>query len=181
MKKYVSILLLCIHVFYIWGNVISGLTVKVVSNKIINSELIEIRVPVNLSGLQDYKEYELFNGLIHLKDATYHFVKFRLTEDAMYFICLPKTVVGKETKGFEIFAPNISDTNPKKNNDSLKKNSLSSEYNYEPVSYSFLKVEFIKPLISIYTPSRILDCFIDIPGEPPEKLSEDLLNKFVKF
>lgn len=142
---------------------------QIFDNKIDQTKLLEIKIPVHFPTTQDMNEYEVVEGQIQLKNAFYNYVKLKITRDTMYFVCLPNTAKTHLVNANVITAKMINDVPvSKKGQESLAKrvNAL-NEYNYQVFQYQY--IAFATPLKQI---NRFVTCslnnpFIDSPGKPP--------------
>ena len=146
---------------------------QIFDNKIDNTKLIEIKIPVNMPTIQDWSDYEEIVGQIQLKDAYYNYVRLKMTRDTMYLICFANTTKTQLVKANVIAAKEISDVPVSKKGQepvSKKVNAL-SEYNLQALKYqhsvggTFLKHNN-NPLNFILT-----NPFIESPGKPPNFIS----------
>lgn len=55
------------------------------------SELIELKIPVNLPYQASWTSYERYNGEIELNGKMYKYVKRKLSNDTLYLKCIPNT------------------------------------------------------------------------------------------
>ncbi|HAL82863.1 MAG TPA: hypothetical protein DCO83_12015 [Mucilaginibacter sp.] len=88
-----------IHLFYIGGYSLlfqyyinkadEQMVKEIFDNKIDTTQLIQLKIPVNMPTIQDWTDYEVVEGQIQLKDAYYNYVRLKMTHDTMYFVCLP--------------------------------------------------------------------------------------------
>ena len=142
---------------------------QIFDNKIDNTKLIEIKIPVSMPTIQDWAEYEEIVGQIQLKDAYYNYVRLRMTRDTMYFICLANTAKTSLVNANIITAKGISDVPLSKKGQepvSKKANTL-SEYNLQAFKY-----QNSLPGISLKrningTNLNLTNPFIESPGKPP--------------
>ncbi|MCO5950362.1 hypothetical protein [Mucilaginibacter flavidus] len=179
MKRLIAIALLSIHLFSMGGYsllfqyYIHQSDVKMVKeifdNKVDNSKLIEIKIPVNMPTIQDWDEYEVITGQIQLKDAYYNYVRLRMTRDTMYFVCVPNTNKTRLVNANIITAKEINDVPiSKKGHDApVKKVNTLSEYNIQTFQYNYVAPEMqLKPNDkSIFV--KVTNPFIASPGKPP--------------
>jgi hypothetical protein len=146
---------------------------QIFDNKIDNTKLIEIKIPVNMPTIQDWNEYEVITGQIQLKDAFYNYVRLKMTRDTMYFVCLANTAKTRLVNANIITAKEISDVPiSKKGHEPLsKKVNVLSEYNFQAFQYdhsvfgTFLKHNSKPVSFQLNKP------FIESPGKPPDFIS----------
>jgi hypothetical protein len=61
------------------------------NNSYDESQLVELKVPVNLPYLNNRPDYERYNGEIELSGVLYKYVKRKLVNDTLYLMCIPNT------------------------------------------------------------------------------------------
>jgi hypothetical protein len=142
---------------------------QVFANKIDQSKLLEIKIPVHMPSVQDMTEYEVVAGQIQLKDAFYNYIKLKMTRDTMYFVCLPNTTKTRLVNANIITAKMINDVPVSKKGQSslVKRINTFNEYSYQAFQYDYTRYgNFIKRNTgaSFYP---VNEPFIDSPGKPP--------------
>ncbi len=55
------------------------------------SDLVEVKIPLNLPYYTDWAEYEDFNGEAEYKGEVYQYVKRKIVADTLYILCIPHT------------------------------------------------------------------------------------------
>jgi hypothetical protein len=180
LKRLFAILLLCIHLFYIGGYSLLfayyihkadvQMVKQVFDNKINDDkQLIEIKIPAHFSTFASTGEYEMVSGQIQLKNAYYNYVRLKVTQDTMYFVCLPNTAKTRLVKANIVTAKEISDVPISKNshNPSVKKVVSLSEYNLQSFIYCYAAYgTFVKQSKRAVT-HKLIAPFIESPGKPP--------------
>lgn len=182
MKRFFAIALLSIHLFNLGGYTLLyqyfihradvQMVKQVYDNKLDNTKLVELKIPVNMPTITDWSDYEVVAGQIQLKDAYYNYVRLRMTRDTMYFICFANTTKTRLVKANLITAKEISDVPLTKKSDgaSKKVNSL-SEYNLQPFQYQYTVTgTLVTPGYRSVT-ARLNDPYIESPGKPPNFIS----------
>jgi hypothetical protein len=53
------------------------------------NDLVEIKLPVNMPGITSWSSYEPIRGQVQFKDASYNYVKLKITRNAIYLMCVP--------------------------------------------------------------------------------------------
>jgi hypothetical protein len=145
---------------------------QIFDNKIDNTKLIEIKIPVNMPTVTDWTEYEVIEGQIQLKDAYYNYVRLKMTHDTMYFVCLANTAKTRLVNANIIVAKQISDVPlSKKGEQSAKKVNTLSEYNLQAFQYRYSAFGiFLKPNNKLVA-FKLDKPFIESPGKPPNFIS----------
>jgi len=182
LKKPIAALLLIVHLFNLGGygllyqyfiNQADVQMVKqVYNNKIDNTKLIELKIPVHMPTITDWDEYEVVAGQIQLKNAFYNYVRLKMTRDTMYFICFANTTKTRLVKANIITAKEISDVPlSKKGEAPAKKIASVDEYNLQAFNYEYTVIgTFIKPQYK-FELSRLNHPYISSPGKPPNFIS----------
>ena len=182
LKRLIATLLLSVHLFNLGGysllyqyfiNQADVQMIKqVYDNKIDDTKLIELKIPVHMPTISDWNEYEVVAGQIQLNDAYYNYLKLKMTRDTMYFICFADTVKTRLVKANVICAKEISDVPISKKGDTpVKKAGSPNEYNLQDFIYEYTVVGiFIKPQYNIES-SRLNRPYISSPGKPPNSNS----------
>jgi len=132
-------------------------------------ELTEVRIPVNLPGIADWKGYENISGQLRLGDACYNYVKMKMTRTAMYLMCVPNY------ESTRLSGQNIIEAKavrhlpvPKKDHVPFGKSIIADSFNFAFVKFNFtspLKIRLIRialPVQKHIVPTR------DIPEQPPK-------------
>ncbi|HVW13024.1 MAG TPA: hypothetical protein VHB54_04330 [Mucilaginibacter sp.] len=99
MKRPIAIAFLLFHLFGVYGNFIAYQYFIYKSDKFFNEQisknhyrvddLVEVKLPVKMPAIEDWKEYIFINGQIKLGNASYNYVKLKMTRDTMYLMCIP--------------------------------------------------------------------------------------------
>lgn len=61
------------------------------NNSYDESQLIELKIPVNLPYQTSWASYERYDGEINLNGTSYKYVKRKLSNDTLYLMCIPNT------------------------------------------------------------------------------------------
>jgi hypothetical protein len=146
---------------------------QVFDEKINDARLIEIKIPAHSPVLTDGDDYEVVSGQIQLKNAFYNYVKLKITQDTMYFVCLPNTAKTRLVNANIVTAKEISDVPLSKNGHapSAKKVSALSEYNLQAFNYRFSMFSvFVKQYNKPVSLKPVVP-YIESPGKPPNFIS----------
>ncbi len=138
-----------------------------------NSDLVEVKIPVNLPTLQDWTEYEQVSGQVQFKNNKYNYAEIKMTRDTLYLLVIPNHDRTKLTNANIIYAKQINDIPINKNshNSSVKKNTSESEYLSVTASGGpKLAMEDSRGYRN-YAYLNIIQPFLDVPGKPPETSS----------
>lgn len=138
------------------------------------SELMEIKVALNLPYYTSWNEYERHDGEIELNGIHYNFVKRKVLNDTLYLLCLPNHAKTELYKAKNEFAAKESDNAPLSSKKGMeffgKKNIVETEYNQLTFQYSPLYALSCTWLENFFS-SRLISCFIASPAKPPEIIS----------
>ena len=180
MKKLIAITLLTIHLFNIGGQLAFHQYLVYQSDKLFDEEinknhyntndLTEVRIPVNMPGISDWSGYENLSGQVKFANASYNYVKLKMTRNAIYLMCVPNYETTHLNSDNIIYAGQIKDIPvPKKEHVPFGKINLII-YNHQCIYY-----KFSTPLLMIR--EIICDKHPDIPasvipgsGQPPDRL-----------
>ena len=145
---------------------------QIFDNKIDDTKLIEIKIPVNMPTVNDWTEYEVIEGQIQLKDAYYNYVRLKMTHDTMYFVCLANTAKTRLVNANIITAKQISDVPlSKKGDQAAKKVNTLNEYNLQGFQYDYSAFSILtRPGIRLLS-FKLNEPFIESPGKPPNFIS----------
>ena len=138
-------------------------------NKVDATQLMQIKIPVHMPGIQDWKDYEHLQGQVQLKDGYYNYLGVKMTRDTMYLVCIANSVKTRLVSANLIVAKDVADVplSKKGSETAVKKASGGFEYNNPSVQYSF--VTFAQHLKGPENPisSSLTNPYIESPGKPP--------------
>lgn len=99
-------------------------------------ELVEIKIPVNMPGIQNWQEFEPVSGQVQLNGASYNYVKLRVTTDTLFVMCIPNYKTTRLIKDNIIYARQVSDVplNKKGSTSNMKQLSI-DKYNHLVYEY----------------------------------------------
>jgi hypothetical protein len=184
LKKIASILLLSLLLFnwvgyrlltqYLESSANERLLARIDLNDYNESELIEMRVSLNLPYQNDQAQFERVNGEIEINGQHYNYVKRRIEKGQLVVMCIPNHGKTRIENSKDDYFKLINDL--QQNGDSRKTEkststafkALFSEYNAETNNWSITS-----PVIAAAQPgnadSRLISSlFYLIPGQPPE-------------
>ena len=132
-------------------------------------DLVEVKVPVEMPTIQDWKEYTYVSGQIRLKSGSYNYVKIKMTRDTIFLMCIPNYRETKLVNQNIIDARKIADipVNKKERVPSGKTNGIGI-YNYQTIHYRFLTPFATLKKNVDNSHSDIVESAIASPGQPPE-------------
>lgn len=140
------------------------------NNQYNDSQLIEVKIKLNLPYLSDWSGYERYDGEVEFAGVHYNYVKRKIYQDTLYILCVPNQIKTELYKGSNRYLVNVNDIpSGKDGSNSVSKKSVSiDEYKQQVLLYDFT----VTPLQSIATdyshPPHISCQFMGTPGKPPE-------------
>lgn len=179
-KKLIAILLLNVHLFNLGGyNLVFQYFIhqsevqivkEIYENKVDATKLVEIKIPVHLPNIHSWNSYVHDQGQLQLKGVYYNYLRYKVTQDTMSFICIANSVKTRLVNANLIIAKEISDVPLSKkgaHDSSQKKVNTGSEYSFQVMHYQFLSYGRTlkeKPNPISY---HLNSPFIESPGKPP--------------
>jgi hypothetical protein len=133
------------------------------------NDLTEVKIPVNMPGITDWKAYESISGRIQFKNVSYNYIKMKITRNAVYLMCIPNYGTTHLSGQNIITAKRVKETPmPKKEHVPYAKMMLLNKFNF-----AFLQFEFNPPFRSItetigQSIQQLYYHFPDIPEQPPK-------------
>jgi hypothetical protein len=177
LRKLVAFILICLLAFNWFGyrlllqymekksNI--ALQTKLDNQQFNTKDLVELRLPLNLPYITDWKEFETYNGETTINGKHYKYVKRKLCGNELILLCIPDRVTDKLQKAGNDFFKQVNDLpGAEKKSKTPQKaiNIFSSEFTHEDVcvvsclprpsktSYSSCQLNYISNYLSIPTP-----------------------------
>jgi len=178
LKRLLAIALLTIHLFNIGGQLAFHQYMEYKTDKFFDQqisknlynvdELTEIKIPVDMPGITDWQRYQNLSGQVQFQNASYNYVKMKMTRHAIYLMCVPNYSTTHYSSQNIICAKQIADIPvPKKDHVPFGKINLVM-YNYQP-SYFHFSIPIAVIGKKTYTNHCVIvDAFITGPGQPPD-------------
>lgn len=179
MKKLIAVTLLVCHLFSTGGYVAFYkyleyrsavfFNEQTAQNKYNKNDLVEVKIPIDMPNMTDWVAYENVSGTVQFEEASYNYVKMKMTRNAVYLMCVPNYKTTVYSINNVIVAKDIKDIPvPKKNHVPFLKLNLD-----EKAQFSFQQFAFSIPVIYIKTsishPSAdLLSAPLRIPEQPPK-------------
>lgn len=140
------------------------------NNRYHNSDLVEVKIPVNLPTLQDWTEFETISGQVQFKSNTYNYAEIRMTRDTLYLLVIPNHARTKLVNANIIYAKQVNDIpiNKKSHTSLLKKSICESEYHYIALNYKTAAPVNNTTCYHNYSFFNIIKPSLGVPGQPPE-------------
>lgn len=180
LKKIAAILLLSLMVFNLAGyrwifsaiekNATAALEKKIDARKYTESQLVEIRIPLNMPYYSD-KDYEEVYGEADFNGEHYRYVKRKVSDNTLYLLCLPNKEKTGIVKVKNEFTKAVNDI-PGNNQGSQQKSNfiklLTSEFQVHQTTVNLTNYT-VNSLSFISKNAEAKDLFIPLTdAQPPE-------------
>jgi hypothetical protein len=145
LRKITAIVLICLLAFNWYGyrlliHYLEDQTDTVLQQKLdkqeyAEHELIELRVPLHLPYLSDWKEFQPYDGETTINGRNYRYVKRKLERGELVLVCMPNKQKDKITTAGHDYFKRVNDLPPEKkgkNNQKVQKSILNEFYYSEP-------------------------------------------------
>ena len=143
---------------------------KINNNHYRRSDLVEVKIPVNMPTQQDWDGYQAISGQVEVKGTRYDYAEIKITHNMLYLRVVPNTDLTKLVKANVLYGKLVNDlptSNTKHSNNPLTKKSL-SESEYLTFTYTNSSGMVIKKLSYSITSPHILSPALEVGGRPPE-------------
>ena len=179
LKKLIAALMLGIYLFSLGGQLALHQYFSLRSDKFFTAQtskglynkddLTEVKLPVNMPAITDWKNYENIKGCIQFDNISYNYVKMKITRTALYLMCVPNYNTTR------IASQNVIDAKQarsvpvsKKQHIPFGKATLQGNFNVAFVQFSFSSFEKALPGHRVLSSGGILTLYHDIPRQPPK-------------
>ena len=180
MRKLIAISLLSLHLFSLTVCFVAHFIAvyhsdrffeKQISRGLYNKkDITEVRIPVNMPGITDWKGYEDMYGEVRFANTAYNYIKIRMTHNAIYLLCIPNYKTTRLCGKNIIDASKLPDI-PVKSKDHVPFDKIFhlSAFNTYGIHYRFLVP--VKPVYSLscMINTEVINSAITSPGQPPER------------
>ena len=181
MKRFFAIALLTIHLFNIGGQLAFHQYLEYKTDKFFDeqisknlynvNDLTEVKIPIDIPGMSDWRTYQDLSGQVQFQNASYNYVKMKITRHAIYLMCVPNYSTTHYLSKNVICAKQIADIPvPKKEHVPFGKMNLVM-YNYQPVYFKFTNPIVLLSKKICTNHCGIMEAYITGPGEPPNTVS----------
>jgi hypothetical protein len=183
-KLFASILLLVILLFnwigyqffssYLEDKANVQLEDRLDNNNYDESQLLCIKVPAaHLAYYNNSKQFERVDGEIEISGTQYKYVKKRLYNDSLEYLCIPNSDVMKLRTAKDEFFKLVNDL---QHNGSGKKSTphsntgknLIPDYCLQNNSYRFSRIKPLRTEVSLFNLSFLAHCYIPVAEQPPD-------------
>ena len=180
LNRIIAILLLSVHFFTVCGyQLFFSLAENIADRQIVasldannydESELVQIRLPLNIPYTTNWKDYERCDGNILLNGIHYNYVKRIVYNDTMYLYCIPNQQKTGLNHTKNEFARQLTDlpSNHKGDQPTTKKVNLADEYNTENCHYNFSTTVNGTRRFFFLNNDKLAPGFLFKPTQPPE-------------
>ena len=143
---------------------------KINHNRYNNSDLVEVKIPVNMPTQQDWDSYQEVSGQVEIKGHRYDYAEIRITRDTLFLHVIPNTELSKLVKANGLYGKLVNDlptSNTKRPANPLTKKSL-SESEYLTYNYNLSTGVIVKKVTHCFAPPAVLKTALEVGGQPPE-------------
>ena len=165
MRKIASAILICILLFNLFGYRFvadylqhksdTRLEARLDKNNYSESELIELKIPINLPYQTSWAEFERYDGEVQLNGILYKYVKRKVTNDTLVLLCIPNHKKMNLQIAEDDFFKN---TNDLAQNDNSKKSDNSKTISFKKLMSEYDQQSFGFNANSIHNVNRSFGC-----------------------
>lgn len=184
LKKITAILLAGILMFnwfgyqllthYLQSKADDRLVAKIDMNDYDESQLIEVRVPINLPYHNDWQEFERYDGQIEIEGIHYKYVKRKVENGELVLLCIPdqsRTLFQSARDNFFSLVNDLQHNSTNKKSDSgnsLAFKNIISEYRQAHNDWSVRVIENDKLSFTLGNTALLAAPFTPTAEQPPE-------------
>lgn len=179
MKKFTATVLLAIYLFNIGGQLTLHPYFAYLSDRFFTEQtskglyytgdLTEVKLPLHMPGIADWKNYENISGQIQFENVSYNYVKMKITRTAMYLMCVPNyqttrfsgqnIINARQAKSIPV---------PKKDHVPYGKIVFGGQFGFAFAQFAFSNTpKTVDGIIVPASPGLAFQCR-DIPEQPPK-------------
>jgi hypothetical protein len=179
LRKIFAALLLIIYLFNIGGKLLMHQYFECVSDNFFKkqtnkglyniNDLTEVKLPVNMPNMSDWGVYEDIKGQVRFADASYNYVKMKITRYAIYLLCVPNYETTRLNTENIICAKNIKDipVHPREHVPFQKSTSI-NKFNLSFLQFEFSVFSTGNSIISVQSSPNLAGIDLDSPKQPPQ-------------
>lgn len=183
LRKIAAILFLCILLFNTYGYKLLmhyveqkqqlAIEQQLNNNQYDEASLIEIKVPLSVPYLSEWKEFERVDGEIEYKDVHYKYVKRKIEKGYLILKCIPnesKTRIVNAKDAFFKLVNDLQTQTPvkKSSGDNHTAKAFSFEYCQKTIAWNFSDLPLSLTFNKIDYAGSLLSAVICSPEQPPE-------------
>ena len=178
LKKTIAAALLFIYLFSIGGQLALHQYFSYLSDKFFTeqtakglynvSDLTEVKLPVDMPGVTDWKDYENISGQIQFGTNSYNYVKMKVTRTVLYLMCIP------DYKTTRLANQNIIDAKqaknvpvPRKDHTPLLKATFSAKFSFAFERFAFTSFSKTVRAVRNQPEPQLISHHLPIPDQPP--------------
>ena len=138
-------------------------------NKYNIADLAEVSIPVDMPNISDWAAYENVSGTVRFDEASYNYVKIKMTRHAIYLMCVPNYKTTTFVSANVIDAKGIRDIPvPKKEHVPFLKLNFNEKAQFRFFQFAFnIPVRNIRK-ITVQPTANLLSSTLRIPEQPPK-------------
>ena len=139
-----------------------------------DSQLIELKVPINLPYETNWSAYQRYNGEIEVNGVMYKYVKRKVADDTLYVMCIPnmkKMHLETAKNDFFKITNDLSQNNKSKKSDNSKSSFKSVQSEYDEYSFALNTATALYNNLNCWTTieSKNIFSFPHVsPEQPPD-------------
>jgi hypothetical protein len=116
------------------------LEIAINSDSYDDSQLIELKVPINLPYQTAWSDYQRYDGEIEIKGTLYKYVKRKVANDTLYVMCIPNTkkmhLESAKDNFFKLSNDLAQNNNSKKSNNSKGGSFKNQQNEYDQYTFA---------------------------------------------
>jgi hypothetical protein len=183
LKKIASILLLAMLLFnwcgyrwvlnYMQQKADVTLEAKLDNNDYDESQLIEIKIPINMPYQTSWADFERYDGAVEVNGIHYKYVKRKIENGQLVLKCIPNEAKQRLQNAGDNFFKLVNDLQQdhsakKSNSTTIIKSTLSDYDKQQPLNVVAASMLIVQPGYTMYQSSVVNSHFHLSPEQPPE-------------
>jgi hypothetical protein len=180
LKKIIAAFLLFIYLFNVGGQLALHQYLAYLSDKFFTeqtgkglynvNDLTEVKLPVNMPGITDWKGYENISGQVQFENQSYNYVKMKITRTALYLMCIPDYQTTRLTNQNIIDARQAKNVPvPKKDHVPYLKTTLADKFSFAFTQFAFSAFSTTLLTLPVQRVQRVIFHPLSIPDQPPQR------------
>jgi hypothetical protein len=182
-RSFFAIVLIAVHLFNMGGyrfifdhfeqKAEEKLVSKLDRSEYKDSELIEVKVPIQLPYQIDWKDFERYDGEIEIEGVHYNYVKRKVQNDTLILLCIPNTDKMKIYNAREEFFSLVNNLQqntdgqiPPAKNIILK--TITTDFNSQSIDFVLASPSSPEDEKKCFNDKLIPSYALPSPGQPPE-------------
>jgi hypothetical protein len=147
------------------------ITQELDNNKYNDHDLVEVKIPLHLSYVTSWADYQRVDGSMKVDGVFYNYVKRKVSNDTLYLLCLPNEKKTKLYLARNEYSKQSNDIPSNKNERSTaKKINISSEYVQQMTEYSLVFQDMPAAQHTFHFSSRLVNRIAADKYQPPRHL-----------